>query len=425
MKRLKGLQTGLSTPKVFLTSHSKSINLYSMSALRHLCNKFGVNLVDCVKDADFIWVSICDVDDLNVLIKLREQNPEKPIVMGGFESYFAIPYFAWVDYVVVGEGYDFIKAWGEDYNKALNLDCVMKSENDKVTPSYNIVFKDFPLVKLTGRNRFYYLSAKGCKRKCKFCATSWIQPLQEVNKHRLKKVVNCIEKKKYGKITLITNDSNTVIESKAVSAQSVRVEDYIIEPLRYKANMLHFGIEGWSEKERKDYGKPIKDENIRKLIKQTKEHKQTCELFFIVGKDDWSMKDVEKFTNILPADSDKSPKMIVKLTYFDPIPHTPYHDKEINLNFCDTKRAFKVFSSKNTRIRVLPTRSMARSAFRGVFHRCNPDEAIRLGKQPDDTNKADSFDNFKLYLKQNKLLHRLKEPNEKYENYNLNNKNKP
>jgi len=392
-------------------------NLYTGAVLQKFITDAGMELVDHADEADYIFASLCDPDDLDVAKKAHELAKGKPVIMGGFESYFCIPYFAWVDHVVVGEGYDFIKKFGQDPEEALDMDCVMSSPDDVVYPSYNVPFNKYPLLKVPGRNRFYFLTGKGCRGNCKFCGTNWVQPYQQASKYRVKNVLRSVEKKKWGKINLISNDSGRVYESGAINAQSCRIQDYLKEPNRYKSNMLHFGIEAWTEEKRREWGKPVSNEEIREAMRVTREQSQECEFFFIVGYKGWSMDKVKHFAEtVIPANAEKGPRIYMKMTYFDAVPHTPLADEDINLSYCDTKEVFNIMNSRVTRMRVFPTRSAGRSAWRSILHRCDPEEAEVLGKQPKTTNTETAFAEFVQDLKDKGLEHRLTTPNEKYDN---------
>lgn len=407
------------TPTVTIKTSKRAMNMYSIASLEHFCNKFDVPITDNPEEADFIWFSCCDPDDLNTLIKLRNDYPDKGLIMGGFEAYFAIPYFAWIDYAVLGSGYNFIKKWGQDYKEALKLDCVMEGPEDETVPDYHVPFQEYPLLKMPGRNKYFYLAGKGCRRKCKFCATSWVQPHQEASKVLVKKVLRKVEQENYGNINLVCNDSSRVYKSSAINAQSVRVEDYLENPSRYKSNMLHFGIEGWTEEKRREWNKPVSNANIRKLLEVTKKQKQKCELFFIVGYEGWNMDKVRQFAEkCLPLETKQSPTIHVKLTYIDYMAHTPLYDGVVNPNHCSPDKVFKIMSGFNQRVRTFPTRSMARSAWRTVLRRSNPAEAVRINKEPTDTNKngEKSFIKYRKILQDKNLEYRLHTPNKYYDN---------
>jgi len=199
--------------------------------------------------------------------------------------------------------------------------------------------------------------------------TSWTQPYANVPEDRLASIIRRVEREG-GKLTLITNDSVPSRKSKALNSQSMMVKDYVSGLACGKSRMMHFGIEGWSEAERKYFAKPISDEDIRKLLKMTALRKQQAEWFFIVGSPKWSMDDVHAFadTCIVPGVA-SSPRIYVKVTYLDASPHTPLQNVAIDPAYCDTTEVFKVLNSRNKRIRVFPTRSAARSAWRTALRR--------------------------------------------------------
>lgn len=358
---------------------------YSEALLKKLCK---TNNMDIVKNnPEMHLVSMCDPADLPLLKAARTESKGEPVIMGGFEAFFGEPYLAWADGVSVGEGFEFFEhvGAGKDWRE---LKSVLTKNKDKVFPSYRVDWNKCPVVR-TGKKKAYYLAGRGCHNKCKFCATSWVQPNKQQSYSRLKRVGEMVAKKKC-KATFICNDSREIPRMKSVNAASVTVKDYLKNPVRYKSSMLHFGIEGWSEKERRGFSKPIKDADLIKLINATKRHKQRCELFFIVGRPGFSLDAVRKMADMLPTDTDHLPPIFVKVTYFDPCPHTPLAKTSPATEYVDIEKTFRIFNSRNKRFRVFPCRSLARSNWRTVLHRCSPEQAIRLGKEPSDTNKAGS-----------------------------------
>lgn len=393
--------------KIYLTHHKSATNLYTIAALRHMCCLAGIQVVNHIRRADAIWVSMCDPCDLPVLVDAKTKSNGRPVIMGGFEAFFGDPYLAWADCVVVGEAWDFVREWAKSPTEAMDLDCVL-TKDKAASASYNVNYGAMPLLKVPGRDRYYYLAGRGCRNKCKFCATSWCNP--QTHNPNVSKIVSMLERRDNAKLTLITNDSSEVLRSRVVNAQSVTVKQYISDPDRYKASMLHFGIEGWTEQHRKALSKPIPDNDIRELLDATKRMKQRCELFFIVDYPGWSIDNVLDFAeNVLPIDPNGSPAIQIKTTYFDPCPHTPLARSSISCQYCDTKLIFREMNSRNKRIRVFPTRSRARSAWRTVLHRCSPDDAVILGKEPTDTNCKSSFAEFGNKLNMIGLAHLIGE----------------
>ncbi len=400
---------GSSTPNVFLSGGHGFGSLYTRAVLESYCKAAGVPIVKDIEESAVVWFSCCDPDDLSALKKTHRDAKGKPIIMGGFDAFLTRAYFAWVDAMVIGEGWEFISTWGKSPKDALELPCVATSPKDDVTPSNTIAWENIPILKPPGGKRLYYLGGRGCKGKCKFCATSWTQPYVNAPQGLIKQVIKYAESVG-GRLSLVSNDSDPVVESSVVNAQSVRVVDYLKEPKRYKSTMLHLGIEGWTEKCRANMSKPIRDDEIRALIRALKHNKQKAEFFFILNYPGFEHGMIEAFAeSVIEADADKSPTIHVKMTYFDPCPHTPWADYDISgARWVDTKQVFKMLNSRNKRIRVFPTRSVARAAWRTCFHRATPEEALRLGKEPTETNCAEAMPLFVQRLEGLGLTHLLK-----------------
>jgi len=410
---------------VALLADKTAMGMYTEAALRHIMRIYGVRETT-PETADVIWFSCSDPDDLPSLRAAREIAGERPLIMGGFEAYCGVPYLAWADAVVVGECSNFMRTWGRSPLEAVSLPNVLTMDKyergEPVYPDYEVLYGKMPIVKVGGKKRYYFLAGRGCKGKCKFCMTSWTQPYSNCPIERIKQVVRFVETQK-GVLTLITNDSKNVIESKVVNAQSIRVVDYLKDPKKYKSHMLRFGIEFWDEATRARMGKPIKDEHLTELINVTKELKQTCELFFIIGMPGdensprWTLDSVREFIDrVVPTDLSLHPKIHVKMTYIDPCPHTPIAGMRIDPEYYDRDAIFKMFSARNRRFRTFPTRSAAREAWRAVFHRCTPEEALRLDKEPSGKNEKTAFPRFVEYLRKIGLEGKLegKGENEKF-----------
>lgn len=381
--------------------------MYTAGALEQMCRDAGVDMAPSASDADALWVSMCDPDDLPALIAARKAAAGRPVIMGGFEAFFGEPYLAWADHVVVGEGWDFIEAWGRDPREALSLPCVLTRERS-ATANYHVAYEHMPLVRVPGgaRGRYYYLAGRGCHNKCRFCATAWCMP--HTSNPRAAWALSTVAGRG-GKLTLISNDSGEIEPSPALNVQSVTVRDYLRAPERYKANMLHFGIEGWTEAARKGLGKPIADAALRDLFVATREARQRCELFFISDYPGWRPDDVQAFVDAVVPLELGGPAIHVKATYFDPCPHTPLAKEAVRGQWWSQSAAFAELNGRNKRIRVFPTRSRARSAWRTCLHRATPDEALRLGPQPSDTNTENSFGAFLARLERDGLAHLLAE----------------
>ena len=358
---------------------------YTDALLRRLCKLSGVDIVD-ENIAEMFFISMCDPFDIRLLMNTRKIANGRPIVMGGFESYFATPLMAWADFAVIGEGFDFFNAIksGQDWR---TLPCILTREGT-ARASYNINWNEWPLIK-TGPKKMYYLAGRGCHNKCRFCAVSWAQPYTQQSITNLKMAMRQAQKAKCG-LTFISNSSRGIPRFKGINSASVTIRDYLNNPKEYKSLMLRFGIEGWTELERRAYGKPISDDDIAHLFSVTAENKQRCELFTIVGRTGWGLDNVRDFAARIPQDTNLFPPVFLKATYFEPYPHTPLARECPATEYADTDKMFRILNARNKRIRVLRTRSLARSNWRTVLHRCTPDQAMRLGGEPSDINNPQS-----------------------------------
>jgi hypothetical protein len=115
------------SPKIFLDGGRAFHELYTKGLLESLCELYGVTQVP-EEQAEALFFSCCDPDDIKWLERLRLRAGGRPIIMGGFEGYFGVPYLAWADAVVVGEGLEFFRVWGRDPEAALALPCVLTKE---------------------------------------------------------------------------------------------------------------------------------------------------------------------------------------------------------------------------------------------------------------------------------------------------------
>ncbi len=376
--------------------------------LRRLCALAGLEVVP-EAEAGALWVSLCDPSDLPVLVSARAQAAGRPVVMGGFEGYFGLPYLAWADMVCVGEGAEFVAAWGRGGPEAAAaLPCTLVTAGERtVVPSYAVPYPQAPLLRLPGRERYYYLAARGCRGRCAFCASAWCQPRSQAPLPLVRAALRHVAARR-GSITLITNDGyDGLPPGVRVNSGSVRVADYLHNPGRYRGQVLHFGVEGWTEAERRQLGKPLSAEAVRELLRVTAARRQQCELFFIVGQPGWSLATVESFAAELEPSASDTPRVYVKLTYLDPCPHTPLAGLAVDTEYCDCRAVFRILNAVNKRVRVFPTRSAARSAWRTVLHRATAEEALRLGPEPDGANRPEAFERFVAALQKRGLAHLL------------------
>lgn len=388
---MSALWKSLKPPSVHLISPPAYTGLYTTRLIRHWIAQAGISEVE-LGDADAIWVSICDPRDLPVLMQARARAQGRPVIMGGFEGYCGNPYLAWANAVVVGEGWEFIQAWGRDVDEAMTLPCVLTHAGQSVAPSYVLPWTECPVIRFSGGRRAYLLAGRGCANKCSFCLTSWAQPHKVAPSTYIAAGRRAARASKMV-LTLIGNDAPDPGGGHLASI-SVRLRDWLSRPSDYRASMLHVGVEGWTERDRSLLGKPISDRDLHSFIVETGEHKQQVELFTIAGYPGWTAEAMEGAIDTFPSDAMLRPELRLKVTYFDPCPHTPLADTPISGCHVDVRALCARLGSHSRRWRTYPMASSARTAWRSCFHRCLPDEAKMLGREPSDTNTEGSFERF-------------------------------
>jgi hypothetical protein len=381
--------------KIKIEVSKSATAMYTAQLLRHLVITAGGEIVTEPANADWIFISLCDPDDIPIL--LAAQKYKNKIIIGGFEAYFPAAYIGLARYIVVGEGFRFIPAFIANRDAALTMACVLDCENyegREVFPDYFIDWRNVPVAKLPGKNRYHLLAGRGCKFKCSFCATSWCMPHQTISPGVLAQMRS---KLNGGSVKYITNDYDGVLGGgKRNSSISVRAIDYLDNPGAYRASMIHVGVEGWTEQCRKSFNKPVSDRDIRSLFAELRMHRQRAQLFFLVGYPGFDVSMIDHFASaVLPLDPVGLPAIYFKLTYFDPLPHTPLGKAPVAGVQVDIGKITKLFNGHNKRVRIYPSRSVGRSAWRTVLHRIRPDEVFKLGPDPKDTNCIESFESFR------------------------------
>jgi radical SAM superfamily enzyme YgiQ (UPF0313 family) len=381
--------------KIHFLEVKNKLRKYTDKTLRYLCRYYGIEIAS-EEDADLILVTIDDPDDLRTLKRARKIAGHRPVIAGGFEGFGGEYLLAYADGINVGEGFEFFEALGKakSVDSLLLLPYVLTKDKNVVYPSTRIDCDKLPVVRIRPK-LWYYLAGRGCVGKCAFCATSFYYPRWHNSDINIQRVLKYIEGEG-GRLTLITNDSAEIkVQSKARSVQSVRIKDYLRNPARFqKSNMLHFGIEGFSEEQRRYFGKPISNELITELIHVTGERKQQIEFFFVPGLPD-TYEAMMKFAESVPVCAYPYPRIMIKLTRLDPSPHTPlwtYDIRQIErLTDEQIDEFHNVLKARNIRFRLFPMRGNARQTYKGVLRRCSPDETITLGTEPKAKDSDEAF----------------------------------
>jgi len=280
-----------------------------------------------VEDIDgdtIILVSICTLDSIPPLKKIRAKYPDNLIITGGQFAFNFPTLLIYSDLCVVGEGFEALKCKSLKELKALK--CVAwKGKEELIEPSAFIDWKYVPACQ-TKQGIYYYWKGVGCRNKCGFCFTSWTKKHQENDQRRVKAAAAAVKKKGSGLILI----SNEYDDDVAVKVKDMMLKQFMETKLPAgNPKLIRLGIEFATEEIRKKYGKPFTNEVFYSALDKAAEEMKDLNLFFITG-----LEPLQKVTDLLTSYKrmGTKPKIFVKLTNINYQQYTPIHKERFNIN---------------------------------------------------------------------------------------------
>lgn len=337
---------------------------YTNELLRHIAIKNGHKQES--KDFDILVVSLTSHYEIEELKRARKQHPDKKIIVGGHCSNAPASLLHWADYVNLGQGFEFFRDVNENNIETLPY-IVSKEKKDGIFSQY-IDWDKCPVVQI-GKNSYSYLESVGCKNKCKFCLTSWLNKHQVNPKQATIKTLGKMYQKK--QLYMIGNNYESI--SCNLNVSDVTIKGYNERYSNYEnIKLLRVGLESVSEQTRKALGKNISDEDVKEFFQRTKQEKKRCNVFLIAGLD--PQETWENFIQVLPkCQIESSPRIGIIINYFDPSMGTPLWSydltKIIPINLPKIKRIWKLHNARIVIFRDL-TLSWKNSTFDSLLQRC-------------------------------------------------------
>jgi radical SAM superfamily enzyme YgiQ (UPF0313 family) len=344
-------------------------------------NKSGGKVVDRPEDADFLALSICSPDAYSVLTRAKQvaNDLKKPLVVGGIEGYVGATYLAWADYICVGEGFGLL----QDLATSIDVRGTLEGRHnvlyaarveEQITPDYWVPW-EFPVFGQT-KHTFRALGGRGCRHKCRFCMTSWVQPYQPLTPERIASTIAAVRKsgRKNPRINFISNDYGFSNHC----AGSTTVKLFLEEEHKRWPQEIRLGIEGLTEARRRFFSKPIPDELISGAIQKAERVNVNLALFWIIGfPDDPSAREwAEKFILQFEPSASKRPVVAHKWTFFEPSPHTPLGGWDCGqLVDWDARLASRILAGHLHRTRMLLILPLSSALYRSIFRRLEPEQA--------------------------------------------------
>lgn len=204
------------------------------------------------------------------------------------------------------------------------------------------------------------IASKGCRLKCKFCATTYRQTYQ-VNPHegQLLGAINTATLRGE-RLMLITNDAAALpIFSEAQCRGKLAAQSMTIKAVRNPAvrqalyrsrvGIVRFGIEGISERIRQAFGKPIRNDELLDILLEIHEHNQRTHLFFIVGAPYETDEDWAEFRDFHVRLTHAIKRQIckIKFTAFNPQAPAPLSYFIPDSRYLARFKAYNDFESRN------------------------------------------------------------------------------
>jgi hypothetical protein len=339
---------------------------YVYQLIRHLCQSYGVPMVEHPSDADAVLVSCCDITEIGSITKARQYG--RPVIAGGFISILPVVR-ALADIVCVGEGYTFIRAMAQatDPFELLQLPNAASYEKPATQVDEWIDWPRNPVAQVS-KTSFYYYCGKGCPLKCKFCLMSYTRHLQDAPVGYVRKALRAIPPK--AKLYLMVSYMRyklTPAEMARLGSTDVMVREYL-RGGQDSLRRVRCGIEFWGEDLRRDLAKPISTEQLQQFVALTGADQTEVTAYIIAGLE--PMEAVREFAEAMPGGHELKPRFIIAPTLFDPQLYTPLADFDIRQRQSfDHDRAMRILGARNRRFRLHRPLNPAKASWRNVMQR--------------------------------------------------------
>jgi len=316
--------------------------LYTPKLIRYLIEKNYEYEKDPEK-ADYILVTLPTLFNIEWLKKIREKYKNKKIIAGGHWTQ-ANPYpaLAYVDYINIGEGFEFFRDLKD--NSIDDLPYVLSKKRDVIRNSEFIAWQNCPVIQESKQSyRFWY--SQGCRYKCSFCSTSWNHKFQK-NPTDIRLVMSKIKGK--NSLNLIANEYFDTPSALNMKSIDVTVRAYIKEPRRFA--WIKTGVEATTEEVRRFFRKPMTQAELQEFVEIVHKLRQNTKIFMIAGLE--SEESWMKFLEIIPEAKEKEFTFSIIINYLGLSAGTPLQFMDMrDIKQLDFTKIFYKFKRKNANIR--------------------------------------------------------------------------
>ena len=280
--------------------------------------------VDALLFSCFWWEHIYLLADFLKRAGIRKGEGPR-VIIGGFNTFNPVPFQAYADAVVCGDGEDIITAVvdGEDPG--------MIWRNVNPLTGFSCVTNNVTRLEV----------ARGCKYKCRFCAVANLKPYREVPLSEIEPLIKNAKTKKISAFSPepTLHSQNAEITELCHRYGKTRLDTDVrldrISKRHDEGGLLRCGIEGISERLRKSVNKGYSNDFIYESVKKAIINKRPGMLFYLIldlpGE---SPEDFEEFKTLLHRIEDipgcENFLLVPSPSVFMPNPHTPMEYDGIN-----------------------------------------------------------------------------------------------
>lgn len=282
--------------------------------------------VDWLVFSCFWWEHIYVLADFLRVAGISKNQAQRPrIIIGGFNTANPVPFLAYADYVVVGDGEGTLKAIIEDGSLP---DNVLTDETKSV--KYGVA--DLKPFCHETNNIARIEIARGCRAACTFCAVTHLKPYRELPSDQVKAAIS---KTKLRRVSLFAPEPTMHSQDEEITtichnALKTRVDsDVRLDRLEKRNDSVpRVGIEGLSEKLRKSVKKPYTNEKIVSSVKQAiADGRRGMFMYMILDLPGERIEDWEEFRELCKkiGELPGADNFVLKPSpsVFLPTPHTP------------------------------------------------------------------------------------------------------
>ncbi len=281
--------------------------------------------VDWLLFSCFWWEHVYLLADFLRKAGIKKSDTNRPkIIIGGFNTLNPIPFGAYADHVVCGDGENILPGLldGKEYEENL-------WHNSPYLKSFCHETNNIARIEI----------ARGCKYRCKFCAVSHLKPYRELP---IDGVEITLRSTRMKRVSLFAPEPTMHSQDKKITEivhrlGKVRVDsDVRLDHLSNCSDSVpRVGIEGISEKLRRSVNKPYRNEQIIEAVRQAiMDGRKGLFMYFILDLPGEDEEDWQEFGGLLKkiGELPGASNFLLKPSpsVFLPSPHTPMEFDGIN-----------------------------------------------------------------------------------------------